>query len=600
MPHRRLLTQANGQYGPTIGLGIPLIDEDLKAAVVEAAPAPATYFRWPYRSTSDSAGHFDDSSPDPSSDSSPSESEHRTNASSATHDFLINYLSPSPTQARGGGKKIYLLSSGPRQPVKDHRRCKSESFRFPIPPTQHGLKSALKNTGKDYGLVSASPSMRATESSARDLASPLYEDKEEELFGGRQGWSPYSSAAPTPRQVSFQVDSRSSSVASSTLVSDSEGEEMQESSDAIKLARLHASLYLLDAEVKELPLSLADERSSIEEKMAFLCGLGYRTYRSADEQKMVRAASATSTVPSSCASPILCGTLAVASDEEDADATICPRPPTVESELGHEFSYLMDDALWQCEVEQSAVKESGLMSPPLTTPELGMGEESPLIIEAWPSPMTQRMGVAEEMMVEGCKPCAAVPAPPIHAKVSPKTVTTANSDCISSSVSLSVLSRPRPIPSRSNHDVHSFANKSISLPPHFSLRKPGLIPKSASTTLIPQVTNRPQVQFKIPQRKSSLDIRAQAELARMTEVVIHPNSVCRDAEVEARLYSSASAYLASGASPGEGVTGGVTKSFSMPALFAARKNVAKKKGRNTRASGLSMEVFLESAIGLAL
>ncbi|CDS00438.1 hypothetical protein [Sporisorium scitamineum] len=106
--------------------------------------------------------------------------------------------------------------------------------------------------------------------------------------------------------------------------------------------------------------------------MVYLCGLGYRCRRASGRHARKGSGDADE----------------VEAGEEDAegDVTIRPRtfwpePAAFEDLLGEDFSYLVDQELMIDESEdvqesrKSAavgVTESGLMTPPLTTPELGL------------------------------------------------------------------------------------------------------------------------------------------------------------------------------------------------------------------------------------
>lgn len=648
--------------GTGIGLGIPLVNSKAADLGLGLGSPPDSHLRWPYkalpRSSSMHAVGAYDSSPTPSSPSSYSSSSDSDIAmprsASATHDVLLSYFSPTLLEVseKDGGKKVYYLSTGPRLPVAGAgvggRRCKSETFRFPLPPSKgRVLKSALRSS-KPF---KASPSLRTTSWKMQLALSPHFEEE----GGGRQGWSPYSSAYPTPRQTSGQHRfSPPSSTSSSTLVSD---DSDTESLDAVKLARLNASLFLLDQSVSELPLSAAEEvgGGSVEEKMAYMCGLGYMYRKASNEfvrreegswfdkdeyeegevrgRKMARVVS---NATSGCSSPILSGALAFEREEDEGDETVRPtHTPRLETELGAEFTYLFDPALWgSVEEEKKGVRDEQ-MSPPLTTPELGF-ESSPMLLDRWPSPvLSRKKGIYEGL--EGCRP---YPNPPslssstfcptsikvndeeeVTIKHASRTTITSvltrprplqSSTSSSSLFSLSshppiqapvsatsILSRPRPIPSRAG-DSYTFANKPL------PLLRPKLsgMSKSASTPLDLAKQRGKGGEVKIPQRKSSLDLRTAAGVG---EKVVHPNSVCLDAELQKKFHSSASPYLNAGGEVWkkaataarvrrgreEGGEGGMKKSFSLPVLFTAktaaqRKGAGREKGGRGRSSVVSV------------
>ncbi|SPO24455.1 uncharacterized protein UTRI_03723 [Ustilago trichophora] len=861
--------------GTGIGLGIPLVEKlefndalplthKLSSSFGNLGLGQPTQLRWPYstryRSTTFS-GY--DSSPTPSSSSvssSSSESEYermggrgRSVGGSATHDVLLSYLSPTLSTGssegdgeeegeRVGMRKVYLLSSGLKQ---QHRRCKSETFKFPLPPKKGypgkmgPLKSAMRSNSKDYGkkdgtvsppLRSASGAFRAKHESWSQLSPQLEEETSDMIEEGKQGWSPYSSLAPTPRQVSasqrFSLLSTAASTTSSqlnsdtslpsytqappayasppsstsshTLVSEAETDSGTETDptftqDAAKLARLHASLFLLDNRVSELPLSLAQNAAfgdqdrgaiggSVEEKMAYLCGLGYRyrrtsgrharngsgekvwaqgqsanvaSWRSDDEgniregeeegefgvkkgkvqsyapnlvlHKAVRIVSnSASAVTSSQCSPILGGVLAApsyrefgkeeAEEEGEGDITLkpsafLPEPTSDGALLGGEFSYLVDESLLlpdeALEPKHSVeMAETGLMTPPLTTPELGLDGVSPLLLDRWPSPprpakaFTHAQSDQVKGMVQGvtgCRPFStsssvdpftyvlsprSKPQPCLSSSVScptallntahlptmapkveeeseeedPVHIAKASRTTISPAASISVLTRPRPLrTSNSSNSLFSSASSDKlqkPTPTASILSRPRpiplnggeshtfssktslhlrLIPRSRTVTSLEtkqQMKCKQEVKVlllggmsksasttamhvKVPQRKSSLDVRAEAELHRRAEQVkmeakvVHPNSVSRDVELSKRYHSSASPYLrssfehiprnnlgqeqicTSAASAAkarryknkeeeeevmvvESGGGGMTKSFSLPVLFTAR------------------------------
>lgn len=770
--------------GIGIGLGVPLltsVDPDnakpkLSNAVLGYGhPHLNQQLRWPYSTRYRSSTHMRlgcayDSSPTPSSSSSESDSSvdaHKTPAS-ATHDVLLSYFSPALSDASQPETldKVYLLSSGLKNPQT--RRSKSETFRFPLPPGKPGsikaqpvlLKSAMRSTSKDYTLAKPSRAVQSVEGHDRfgtHLSPALQETSQ-----ARQGWSPYSSVAPTPRQVSasqrfgldssldvtdspnsqrmtytqsldrsdsaaYACDAWSGSCSSQTLVSDSETDSGAEtdpgfSSDAAKLARLHASLLLLDGAVTELPLSLgetgarmgSDERvqlaGSVEEKMAYLCGLGYR-YRSAkrdrharnasgefasakvqhaeiggwwsddpdnpehhgvvgvDEREKMRQGNVQSHAPtvvgthkavrvvSACASavtsgdssPILGGTLAatvhIEQAVDDGDVTmranLLPEPAAFESLLDDDFSYLVDDRLidshdWH---EHAAAKwvsaESALMTPPLTTPELGLHGASPALLDAWPSPLCAIKTDATAsaawprgalQAIDGCRPystSSSVDAFEFSAALSrrgtqPTMLLTSSSSCPLSITTpthsksthdsqrhqsdteqaleiaqvgrtttwpCSVLTRPRPLAcSHSSTSLFSSASSDrlqkppgsesvLARPRPLALRsadhcsfgsKPDLVaprkavvskieaaqaaqklsmPRSASTSTV-------ATQIKVPQRKSSLNMRAQAQLPRLGDQTeehepSHPPSRVRWHH-DAQYHSSAESYVMSG------------------------------------------------------
>lgn len=464
--------------GIGIGLGIPM--DVVKPAYGEGLGLMAeSGMCWPYTARHHSStlyrgGTAYDSSPTLSSSSASSDStqDRRVMHTSATHDVLLSYLSPalsnasSDSDAEVAPKKVYLLSSGTKNPVWKQRRCRSETFKFPLPPSARSkiapLKSALRPSQRSsIQQVGASPPLRVHLDAwkRRSNLSPALEQAEP-----TSGWSPYSSHAPTPRPVSQDLthsvlasDERppscnataalpaysppeltsasSCSDSSRTLVSDTDESDAEAfGADAAKLARLHASLFLLDRNVSELPLSLADKRAadlggSVEEKMAYLCGLGYRYRRTSGrharkasaelqasrEQKAdvgawwseddepakgevqsyapvlaraVRVVSNTaSAVTSSCSSPILAGPLAAHTEEVEGDVTT--RPRIEEGALGGEFSYLVQESPVKkaSKVEMDFVRDAN-MSPPLSTPELELElGGSPLLLDGLPSPI---------------------------------------------------------------------------------------------------------------------------------------------------------------------------------------------------------------------
>ncbi|KAJ9479414.1 RNA-directed RNA polymerase [Pseudozyma hubeiensis] len=794
------MNTAIGGLGIGIGLTLPPLDEvKPKYATLSTLGLGQPQLRWPYSTRSRSCtytfGGYD-SSPTPSSSSS-SESEpsvrQRSASGSATHDVLLSYFSPELSDAgeveeEKSAKKVYLLSSGLKNPKREVR-SKSETFKFPLPPGKTiPLKSALRSTSTKFQYARSPPLRNSSGPGWRYRSwTPLSPAMEEP----RSGWSPYSSVAPTPRQVShshrFSLDSSSSvesqpptyesaanlprysfarnaggsssSCSSQTLVSEEsetdsgvETDEGLASEDAAKLARLHASLMLLDGGVSELPLSAGSvEREkvvvggSVEEKMAYLCGLGYRHRRSKgghrrkrssdsvehreDEQseqqlrrgtvesyapkvvgadKMVRVVSnVASAVTSGQSSPIMGSMLELDVDhddvegeaqdyfDQDQDVTIRPRflPESGASEdfLGEDFSYLVDDELissqeWHSEgVETHASAESGLMTPPLTTPELGLDGASPIFLDKWPSPFPAQRGSAttrsfspkqvDPAMIDGCRPystSSSIDPSRFNSSQSSRVLQPASllTSSISCPVSISdlasekkidldgerngsdmeeegqiaqarrttisacsVLNRPRPVPSRSGDGHFSFANKDISLPRSKSSQprlgaRPKLafsqseqtMPKSASTTAISR-------QIKVPQRKSSLDVRAEAYLHQIAEqrsaVVAAGDAVSqlntRQDWQRDQYHSSAEAYLQlpthhappsstrqiqhhderevcasagitakarrRGGVGGSEMGGSMTKSFSLPVLFTARTPSQRARGETGLAGG---------------
>ncbi|GAC97508.1 RNA-directed RNA polymerase [Pseudozyma hubeiensis SY62] len=786
------MNAAIGGLGIGIGLTLPPLDDvKPKSATLSTLGLGQPQLRWPYSTRSHSSTHTFggyDSSPTPSSSSS-SESEpsvkQRSASGSATHDVLLSYFSPDLSDAGVGeeetsAKKVYLLSSGLKNP-KRKVRSKSETFKFPLPPGKTmPLKSALRSTSAKFHYTS--PPLRSSSGPGWRHRSwmPLSPALEEP----RSGWSPYSSVAPTPRQAShshrFSLDSSSSvesqpptyesaanlprysfarnaggsssSCSSQTLVSEEsetdsgvETDEGLGSEDAAKLARLHASLMLLNGGVSELPLSAGSIEKdkvvvggSVEEKMAYLCGLGYRyrrgkgshgRKRSSDSvehrenehgegelrqgtvesfapkvvgaDKMVRVVSnVASAVTSGQSSPILGSMLSSSFDQDDAkgeadhyfdhdqDVTIRPhfQPESSASEdfLGEDFSYLVDDDLinsqeWQSDaVETCASVESGLMTPPLTTPELGLDGASPMFLDKWPSPFPAQSSSAttrsfspkqvDLAVIDGCRPYSTSSSIyPFRFNSSlqpsfsqPASSLTSSASCPVSISNLasekqtgldeegngtdleeeaqisqarrttisacSVLNRPRPVPSRSGdgHGHFSFANKDLSLPRSKSSQprlgaRPKLafsqseqtMPKSASTTAIPR-------QIKVPQRKSSLDIRAEAHLHQIAEqrsAVVPTDAVprmnIRQELPRDQYHSSAEAYLQPvthrdlpsttqvqrhderevcasagitaktrrrGSAGGSEMGGLMTKSFSLPVLFTARTPSQRARG----------------------
>lgn len=783
------MSTAFGGLGIGIGLTLPPLDDvKPKYATPSTLGLGQPQLRWPYSTRSRSSTHTFggyDSSPTPSSSSS-SESEpsarQRSASGSATHDVLLSYFSQELSDVGGAeeeksAKKVYLLSRGLKNPKREVR-SKSETFKFPLPPGKTmPLKSALRSTSAKLHYAGSPPLRNSSGQGWRHRSwTPLSPALEEP----RSGWSPYSSVAPTPRQVShshrFSLDSSSSiesqpptyesaanlprysfarnaggsssSCSSQTLVSEEsetdsgvETDEGLASEDAAKLARLHASLMLLDGGVSELPLSAGSvEREkvvvggSVEEKMAYLCGLGYRHRRSkgghrskrssesvehreeehgghrvrqgtvesyapevVGANKMVRVVSnVASAVTSGQSSPIMGSMLTLDVDQEDVkgqadvfdndqDVTIRPhfQPESSASEdfLGEDFSYLVDDELinsqeWHSETRASA--ESGLMTPPLTTPELGLDGASPMFLDKWPSPFPAQRGSTTRdsfspkqvdlVRIDGCRPYST------SSSIDPSRFNSSQSSGVSQSASLlassiscpvsisdlasgknadldeerngtdleeeaqisqarrttispcSVLNRPRPVPSRSGDGHFSFANKDISLPRSKSSQprlgaRPKLafsqseqtMPKSASTTAIPR-------QIKVPQRKSSLDVRAEAHLHQIAEqrstvvaagdAIAQPN-VRRELQRD-QYHSSAEAYLQlpmhhalpsstrqlqhhnerevcasagitaktrrRGGTGGSEMGGSMTKSFSLPVLFTARTPSQRARG----------------------
>lgn len=113
---------------------------------------------------------------------------------------------------RGGGegkpqKRVYLLSDGLSNPQMGHRRCKSGTFKFPLPPSKGSmaprkgpLKSALRQgVAKGDSSVLRAASAGWGRSVGKHLSPQPEEESDEQA---RQGWSPYSSVVPTPRQGS--------------------------------------------------------------------------------------------------------------------------------------------------------------------------------------------------------------------------------------------------------------------------------------------------------------------------------------------------------------------------------------------------------------
>ncbi|PWY99460.1 hypothetical protein BCV70DRAFT_119107 [Testicularia cyperi] len=273
-----------GEAGGAIGLGIP----GLGGLGLGPAPAPATRgsAARPRRNQSNLEPTYRaraayDSSPsdtcdDSDSDIAPSsffaarqllQVRQHARLASATQDLLLEYLSPDAAADDGAGqrdsekvhtKRVYLLSSG----LKGGRRCRSETFRFPLPPrgivahknlqTANPIpkashlrpapaRGALKLSSCSLSASSAgsdsNESIR-TQTSAAALSSPptasarstskrvswswnvhpvpqqespgdASQAAESPALHGRQGWSPYSSAAPSPRQVSGSLSMRS-------------------------------------------------------------------------------------------------------------------------------------------------------------------------------------------------------------------------------------------------------------------------------------------------------------------------------------------------------------------------------------------------------
>ncbi|SPC66015.1 uncharacterized protein UHOD_04621 [Ustilago sp. UG-2017b] len=562
-----------------------------------------------------------------------------------------------------------------------------------------------------------------------------------------------------------------SSCSSQTLVSDHSDSDSGAktdpsfSTDAAKLARLPASSFLLDRS-SELPLSLPDLHNddpkksldavggSVEEQMAYLCGLGYRygkkngrkgrkttaDYVTAQEQhgesgwwsedeakkegmverqkvggvhKAVRVISnAASAVSSLASSSILSGLFAAVEVEEDqgegeGDVTNLIRQQDIlpssqfEGLLGREYSYLLDESLHLEEsiAPRSVAKtgQNGLMTPPLTTPELGLGS-SPMLLESWPSPLrassTKSFGLTLSLAsprqdrvegIEGCRPYStassldpfsfttALSPPSTLANLSssvscpvsfcdpfnstkptllepsaneedpegPTKIAIASRKTLQP-VSVSVLTRPRPLrSSNSNNSLfssassdklqkpepiasiiargrpippteaanHTFGSKTTPLSAQIAAR--GAMSKSCSTTTITtkgrslderraKAAAIAGTGFKVPQRKTSLDVRAQAQLHREAEAeaeaaVIHPNGICKDELAAEKYHSSASPYLLqrlqSGvemwASAGTAAkqrrrggmgVGGMPTSKSIPVLFTARTAAQRAKG----------------------
>ncbi|KAJ1597439.1 hypothetical protein NDA14_007945 [Ustilago hordei] len=745
--------------GTNIGLGIPLLSsklESLQLPPLLKVGSGVGFGRRPYstrhRSFTTSLGGYD-SSPTPSSSfaSTSSESDHGLTRS-ATHDALLSYFSPSLNEDEGEEKpqkRVYLLSDGLSNPQMGHRRCKSETFKFPLPPSK-GSMAPMKGP----------------------LKSALRQRPEEESDEqARQGWSPYSSVAPTPRQ--------GSSSHRTDLLSPTNEEHF--ASPRAKLARLHASFFLFDRS-SELPLSLPDLHNddpkksldvvggSVEEQMAYLCGLGYRygkkngrkgrktsaDYVTAQEQhgesgwwsedeakkegmverkkvggvhKAVRVISnAASAVSSLASSSILSGLFAAVEVEEDqgegeGDITNLIRQqdilssPQFEGLLGREYSYLLDESLHLEEsiAPRSVAKagQNGLMTPPLTTPELGLGS-SPMLLESWPSPLrassTKSFGLALSLPsprqdrvegIEGCRPystassldpfsftpalsppstlanlsssvsCPVSFCDPFNSTKPTLLEPSANEEGLEGPikiaiasrktlqpVSVSVLTRPRPLrSSNSNNSLfssassdklqkpepiasiiargrpippreaanHKFGSKTTSLSARIAAR--GAMSKSCSTTTVTtkgrslderraKAAAIAGTGFKVPQRKSSLDVRAQAQLHREAEAeaaVIHPNGICKDELAAEKYHSSASPYLLqrlqSGvemwASAGTAAkqrrrggmgVGGMPTSKSLPVLFTARMAAQRAKGE-TGVSGDKRKRKLVVSVG---
>ncbi|CCF52516.1 hypothetical protein NDA11_007546 [Ustilago hordei] len=745
--------------GTNIGLGIPLLSsklESLQLPPLLKVGSGVGFGRRPYstrhRSFTTSLGGYD-SSPTPSSSfaSTSSESDHGLTRS-ATHDALLSYFSPSLNEDEGEEKpqkRVYLLSDGLSNPQMGHRRCKSETFKFPLPPSK-GSMAPMKGP----------------------LKSALRQRPEEESDEqARQGWSPYSSVAPTPRQ--------GSSSHRTDLLSPTNEEHF--ASPRAKLARLHASFFLFDRS-SELPLSLPDLHNddpkksldvvggSVEEQMAYLCGLGYRygkkngrkgrktsaDYVTAQEQhgesgwwsedeakkegmverkkvggvhKAVRVISnAASAVSSLASSSILSGLFAAVEVEEDqgegeGDITNLIRQqdilssPQFEGLLGREYSYLLDESLHLEEsiAPRSVAKagQNGLMTPPLTTPELGLGS-SPMLLESWPSPLrassTKSFGLALSLPsprqdrvegIEGCRPystassldpfsftpalsppstlanlsssvsCPVSFCDPFNSTKPTLLEPSANEEGLEGPikiaiasrktlqpVSVSVLTRPRPLrSSNSNNSLfssassdklqkpepiasiiargrpippreaanHKFGSKTTPLSARIAAR--GAMSKSCSTTTVTtkgrslderraKAAAIAGTGFKVPQRKSSLDVRAQAQLHREAEAeaaVIHPNGICKDELAAEKYHSSASPYLLqrlqSGvemwASAGTAAkqrrrggmgVGGMPTSKSLPVLFTARMAAQRAKGE-TGVSGDKRKRKLVVSVG---
>ncbi|KAJ1597440.1 hypothetical protein NDA14_007945 [Ustilago hordei] len=804
--------------GTNIGLGIPLLSsklESLQLPPLLKVGSGVGFGRRPYstrhRSFTTSLGGYD-SSPTPSSSfaSTSSESDHGLTRS-ATHDALLSYFSPSLNEDEGEEKpqkRVYLLSDGLSNPQMGHRRCKSETFKFPLPPSKGSMapmKGPLKSALRQRVAKGDSPALRAASAGwGRSVGKHLSPQPEEESDEqARQGWSPYSSVAPTPRQgsSSHRTDLLSptneehfasprgstSSCSSQTLFSDHSDSDSGAktdpsfSTDAAKLARLHASFFLFDRS-SELPLSLPDLHNddpkksldvvggSVEEQMAYLCGLGYRygkkngrkgrktsaDYVTAQEQhgesgwwsedeakkegmverkkvggvhKAVRVISnAASAVSSLASSSILSGLFAAVEVEEDqgegeGDITNLIRQqdilssPQFEGLLGREYSYLLDESLHLEEsiAPRSVAKagQNGLMTPPLTTPELGLGS-SPMLLESWPSPLrassTKSFGLALSLPsprqdrvegIEGCRPystassldpfsftpalsppstlanlsssvsCPVSFCDPFNSTKPTLLEPSANEEGLEGPikiaiasrktlqpVSVSVLTRPRPLrSSNSNNSLfssassdklqkpepiasiiargrpippreaanHKFGSKTTSLSARIAAR--GAMSKSCSTTTVTtkgrslderraKAAAIAGTGFKVPQRKSSLDVRAQAQLHREAEAeaaVIHPNGICKDELAAEKYHSSASPYLLqrlqSGvemwASAGTAAkqrrrggmgVGGMPTSKSLPVLFTARMAAQRAKGE-TGVSGDKRKRKLVVSVG---
>ncbi len=97
-------------------------------------------------------------------------------------------------------------------------------------------------------------------------------------------------------------------------------------------------------------------------------------------------------------------------EEQEGDITIRARPflpePSFETLLDGDLSYLVDEELFDLLEAQG---ERG-MTPPLTTPELGLDGASPMLLDKWPSPLAQRSSFANLSGVEGVEGCRPYPA----------------------------------------------------------------------------------------------------------------------------------------------------------------------------------------------
>ncbi|KAJ1018301.1 hypothetical protein NDA18_006458 [Ustilago nuda] len=707
--------------GTNIGLGIPLLSsklESLQLPPLLKVGSGVGFGRRPYstrhRSFTTSLGGYD-SSPTPSSSSAStsSESDHGLTRS-ATHDALLSYFSPSINEDEGEEKpqeRVYLL-----------RHC-----------DRGQKKRVTSRQGKAGHRTQALPRLpgkvpvRTEPTSSRRLM---------------KNTSPLPGRSLLVSTLAFSLFDRSSEL----------------------------PLSLPDLHNDDPKKSLDVVGGSVEEQMAYLCGLGYRygkkngrkgrktsaDYVTAQEQHgesglwsedeakkegmverkkvggvhkaVIVISNAASAVSSLASSSILSGLFAAVEVEEDQgegegdmanlirQQDILPSPQ-FEGLLGREYSYLLDESLHLEEsiAPRSVAKagQNGLMTPPLTTPELGLGS-SPMLLESWPSPLrassTKSFGLALPLPsprqdrvegIEGCRPystassldpfsftpalsppstlanlsssvsCPVSFCDPFNSTKPTLLEPSANEEGLEGPikiaiasrktlqpVSVSVLTRPRPLrSSNSNNSLfssassdklqkpepitsiiargrpippreaanHTFGSKTTPISVRIAAR--GAMSKTCSTTTVTtkgrslderraKAAAIAGTSFKVPQRKSSLDVRAQAQLHREAEAeaaVIHPNGICKDELAMEKYHSSVSLYLLqrlqSGvemwASAGTAAkqrrrggmgVGGMPTSKSLPVLFTARTAAQRAKGE-TGVSGDKRKRKLVVSVG---